>query len=394
MERICIVTYAYFASRPREIRQTLALKEQGYEVDVICNRQSMEKKYEIIYGANVFRLRLFRKRGNLTAYACRYAFSSVVLFFKLTILYLLKRYSIIQVNSIPDLLVFTSLIPKLLGARIVLDMMDPMPELYVTKFRCKEDAFIVRSLKLIEKMSIRFADAVLTQNNSYALLFSRRDIPKSRITVLHNSAQEHFFGPIRDPSVTMRQEGKFLLLFHGTVTERHGLETAIRSMSFLRSRISNVQLQIVGGGAYFGGEYMERITKLVTSLNVEECVWFRGSLRIEDIPTIIEQVDIGVIPNNKSVFAETNVPNRVFEYLWMGKPVVMSRTQGVLNYFDDSSIMYFEPENPEDMARAVLNLYNNPEKAKELVVNAQKICQKYRWEVEKKKYVRLIESLS
>ena len=394
MKRICIISYADFPAGPRKLRQTLALKGQGYEVDVICNRQSMQKKYEIIYGANVFRLRLFRKRGNLIAYTYRYALSFVFISFKLSILHLFKRYSIIQVNSIPDFLVFTCLIPKLLGARIVLDMMDPMPELYITKFRCQENAFIVRSLKLIEKMSTRFADAVLTQNNSYALLFSRRDIPKSKITVLHNSPDELFFGPIRNASMRTRQKGKFVLLFHGTITERHGLETAVRSICFLRNEISNIQLQIVGGGEYFGREHADKITKLVANLNVKQYVWFRGSFKVEDIPTIIEQADIGVIPNKKSVFAETNLPNRVFEYLWMGKPVVMSRTRGVLNYFDDSSIIYFEPENPEDMARAVLNLYNNPENAKELVVNAQKICQKYRWEVEKKKYVRLVESLS
>jgi len=394
MERICIVSYAYFPARPRELRQTLALKRQGYEVDVICNRQRVEKKYEIVQGVNVFRLPLLRKRGSFIAYTYRYALSFVFIFFKLSILYLFKRYSIIQVNSIPDFLVFTCLIPKLSGARIALDMMDPMPELYITKFRCQENAFMVRCLRLIEKMSTRFADAVLTQNNGYALLFSRREIPKSKITVLHNSAQEHFFGPIRNPSTGMRQKGKFVMLFHGTITERHGLETAVRSICFLRNKISNVQLQIVGGGEYFGGEYTDKITKLAANLNVKEYVWFRGSFKVEDIPSIIEQTDIGVIPNRKSVFAETNLPNRVFEYLWMGKPVAMSRTQGVLNYFDDSSIMYFEPDNPEDMARAVLNLYNNPEQAKELVANAQRICQKYRWETEKKKYIRLIERLS
>jgi len=392
-KRISIVSSAYFPTTPQEFRLALSVKDENWDVDVICLKQRDDQKNEVVYGINVYRLPISRKRGGAIKYIYRYALLTIAVFLKLTVLYFAKQYSIIEVHSMPDFLVFTSIIPKLLGIHVILFMTDLMPEVYATKKHCSSEGFMLKLLKLLERMSTNFADAIITVNNNYAQLLGKRGTEISKITVLHNAPRESVFGKLRTPKMDYNKE-KFVLLFHGTITERHGLETAIQSVPYLKDKIPNVQLQIVGGGEYFGGEYFGKITELVNELNIEKYVWYRGCFRVEEIPFIIEQADVGVVPHRKTVFAETNVPNRVFEYLWMGKPVVMSRTQGVLNYFDDSSIMYFEPENPEDMARAILNIYNNPEKARQLVINGQKICQKYQWETEKKKYIRLIERLS
>ena len=45
----------------------------------------------------------------------------------------------------------SALLPKLLGARIILDLHDPMPELLVTIFGLGEKSSGVRLLKFLEK---------------------------------------------------------------------------------------------------------------------------------------------------------------------------------------------------------------------------------------------------
>lgn len=66
----------------------------------------------------------------------------------------------------PDILVFAALVPKVCGARVVLDLHDPMPELMMTIYGLTPESFGVRLLKRFEKWSISFADAVLTVNQA------------------------------------------------------------------------------------------------------------------------------------------------------------------------------------------------------------------------------------
>src|SRR6185312_5770487 len=75
---------------------------------------------------------------------------------------LTRRYDFVHVHNMPDVLVFSALVPKILGAKVVLDLHDPMPELMQTIFQLPEDSFSVRVLKRFEKWSIGFADLVLT----------------------------------------------------------------------------------------------------------------------------------------------------------------------------------------------------------------------------------------
>ena len=72
----------------------------------------------------------------------------------------------------PDFLVFSALVPKILGAKVILDLHDPMPELMMTIFGLREQSFSVRVLKLLEKLSLGFADAVLTVNQACKNIFS------------------------------------------------------------------------------------------------------------------------------------------------------------------------------------------------------------------------------
>ena len=64
----------------------------------------------------------------------------------------------------PDILVLSALVPKTLGAKVILDLHDPMPELMMTIFNVGQDSVWVRTLKRLEEWSIRRTDLALTVN--------------------------------------------------------------------------------------------------------------------------------------------------------------------------------------------------------------------------------------
>ena len=90
----------------------------------------------------------------------------------------------------PDVLVFSAIVPKLLGAKVILDLHDPMPELMRTIFNLPEESFSVVMLKRLEKWSIRFADLVLTVNLACRKIYSSRSCQPDKIKVVINSPDE------------------------------------------------------------------------------------------------------------------------------------------------------------------------------------------------------------
>ncbi len=93
----------------------------------------------------------------------------------------------------PDFLVFLSLIPKLFGSKIILDLHDPTPEMLITKFAENRDSWLTKMLKWQEKASIKFAHKIITTNKSFVDKFVSRGCPPDKINIVMNSPQESIF---------------------------------------------------------------------------------------------------------------------------------------------------------------------------------------------------------
>lgn len=118
-----------------------------------------------------------------------------------------------------------------------------------------------------------------------------------------------------------------------------------------------------------------------------------GFLPLEEISVAIGEIDLGMVPSKRTPFTELNFPTRSFEYLCKGKPVIASRTLGVLDYFEEESLCLFEPGNPRDLARAILELYGNARRRYELVHLGTQVYLDNRWGLQKQFLVQLVNSL-
>ena len=101
-------------------------------------------------------------RGHTCSRFCGSPLKSTLL---LAVLQLRSRYDVMHVHNIPDFLVFAAVVPKLMGARIILDIHDVVPELYSGKFGSSERSLTFRALLSIERLSCRFADHVIIANH-------------------------------------------------------------------------------------------------------------------------------------------------------------------------------------------------------------------------------------
>jgi len=386
-----MVLFSFYPEDPRPRRAAEALISAGMSVDLVCLRESREEdKREVFNGVDIRRVPVNKRRGSVLGYLYQYSAFLLMSSWIIAVRSLSRRYDLVYVNNMPDFLVLSGLFPKLFGAKVLLDIHDPMPELMMTIFELPEDARSVDLLKLQEKWSIRLADSVVTVNKACARIFAARSCASQKITVVMNSPDENIF-QFRDVhlSNTPRGNKPFVIMYHGSLVERNGLELAIKAFARVRSTIPNAELRIYGSRNPFLDRMMEMVKKQCMELSFH----YLGPKPLEKIVEAIEESDVGVIPNLRNIFTELNTPTRIFEYLALGKPVITPNAPGITDYFDEESLVFFELGDDADLARKIEFVFNRPERAVEITKRGQEVHQAHMWLEERMKLIGLMTRL-
>ena len=363
---------------------------QGMKVDLICLKENeKEPTRENCGGVEVFRVPLKRRRGGKFGYVFQYGLF-ILICFLMAASRSLRRYRLVHVHNMPDVLVFSAMIPKIFGARVLLDLHDPMPELMTTIFGLRPDSFSVRALRWTERLSIGFANRVATVNLACKKIFSARSCRPEKIHVVMNSPDEKTFpfkpyagAGIDDPA------RPFIIMYHGSIVARHGLDLAVQALGIVRKTIPTAELRIYGPSTPF----LEEVMRTVQSSGLGDGVRSYGASTLDQIAQAIDKADLGIIPNRRSIFTEINTPTRIFEYLSRGKPVIAPAAPGIEDYFGPDELIYFELGNAEDLARQILRVISHPEEIAQVVVRGQEVYKKHRWSAEREGFLGLIKEM-
>ena len=186
-----------------------------------------------------------------------------------------------------------------------------------------------------------------------------------------------------------RSTKPFVIMYHGSLVERNGLELAVDALSLLRDSLPNAELRIYGRGT----QYLEQVQQKAARLGIAERVHYLGPKRLEDLVGEIEACDVGVIPNQRNSFTEINTPTRIFEYLALGKPVIAPRTAGIQDYFSPQELLYFDAGNAEQLAEQIRYVYGNPKEALDTTERGQQVYLAHTWQRERGVLVMLVSNL-
>ncbi len=385
-KRIAVVRLLHYPQDKLVNREAVALHQAGFDVDIYCIRD-VQPAEEVIDGVRVHRVALQRKWGgainNLIEYAAFFLYVAI----RLTWDHLRRPFAAIQVNTMPDFLVFATLIPRLLGAKTTLQMYEPMPELWATKFRSD---WPIRLLKIIEQLGLKYVHAAFTVTQPIKERFVSRGADPDKITVVLNVPDPSLFGsiPVALPSA---DSPFFTLLCHGAIEERYGHDTMLQAIDRVRAVIPNVRLHITGEGGY-----ETEMVKQIQEMGLQEHVQFLGFVPFARLVQELVQADAGIVAQKSSPYSNLVHTGKMYDFLAFGKPVIASRLAAVNAYFDDHSICFFEPGNADDLARAIIEMYREPEKRQSMARCATELYEKYQWKHQREAYVsvyrRLIKS--
>lgn len=386
--KICMVVHLYYYRDVRVQRYADALVRQGVEVDVICVRSPDPILTQRTGPVNVYTIPLsHRPHDGYLSYLLEYTIACILYTLWLLVLHIRNRYQVIHVHNMPDFLVFTTLLPRLSGARIILDIHDPMPEFFMSKYGKAEDSKVARIMRLQEKLSTRYAQALITANSPFRANLIQRGIPPAKIVVVNNLPDRHIFDRSRFPSVP---HDDFVLLYPGMIAARYGLEVAIRALPLIIPQIPNVRLMIVGQP----NDHTTELTDLARQLEVRAYVDMRPLHPVEQIAQFMSQADVGIYPALSDPHMEIATPTKVLEYAAMGLPIVASRLGVLVDTFGDTALLLYPPGDSARFADCILKLYRDPALRRQLVSEADRVVVQGRtWEQEQRVYFDLLSHL-
>lgn len=381
-----MVAYSFYESDSRIIQYARTLTHRGDSVDIISLAHDGAPPVELIDGVNVYRVqqREINERAAFS-YLFRILRFLLVAMAVMTWKHLRKPYQLVHVHSVPDFLVVAALPLRLMGVPVILDIHDILPEFYASKFRTGQNSVIFRLLLIVERWSAIMANHVIIANHLWFDRLVKRSVTKDKCSVVCNYPNRDIFYP-RPKS---EYDGRFLLMYPGSVNWHQGVDIAIRAFAQVISQIESAEFHIYGEGPE-----RPNLEKLIEELGLQHKVQIQNYRPTSEIARLMATADLAVVPKRaSSSFGTEAASTKVQEFMAVGVPVIVSRTRIDTLYFDESMVRFFESENVDALANAIIELYSHPEQRRKLVEGANRHIQQNNWDLKQFEYLSVVDSL-
>jgi glycosyltransferase involved in cell wall biosynthesis len=204
------------------------------------------------------------------------------------------------------------------------------------------------------------------------------------VTVVMNLPDPVVFGAWEEPR--QREDADFLV-YSGAIAHRNGIDLVIRALAMLADEFPALRLRVIGDGPA-----RESLVRMAKDLGVANRVDFLGRVPNHKVPALVSGAAAGVSAQREDTFGSLVFSMKVAEYVALGVPTVCSGIRTMRHYFDDDELMFFEPANARDLARAVRDLLTNPVAAEERAARSRIKLRKLDWPTQKEALVAAVEA--
>jgi len=342
-------------------REACSLRENGYDVTVLCpRRKASAKGYEILNGIRVYRHPSPAEGSTPMGYLWEYSCALFWEFWYTAWIYLRHGFDVIQGCNPPDDIFLVALPFKLLGVKYIFDHHDVNPELYISKYG-KQGA-LYKILVALEKYTYRFSDIVMATNKSYKdLAVNRGGVASENVFVVRNGPErEGFRSVLPNPA---RKNGKnYLVGYVGNMSIQDGLDILLDVAQHVKnSGRCDVFFTCVGGGTE-----LNKLKEMVEDRDLLDTVHFTGRVSDEELVEILSTADVCVNPDRPSEMNDISTMIKIMEYMALGKPIVQFDSKEGRFSAQEASLYAAKDEGVADFAAKIIWLLDRPEERKKM----------------------------
>ena len=289
----------------------------------------------------------------------------------------------------PELLLFVPIIKLFKRGKIIFDVHENYPLAILDKhwipFYLKR---IVSWLFLfIETICLLGIDQVIFTTERNGVRYKKLK-PTSAIRI-NNLPLNSIF--MNEP-IAYEKRDKSIIYVGGMAPER-GIIEVVKAFNLFRENNKDFTLLLVG--RFVRETFKKQVEGLVNQLNLVNHVRVEEGIPYKDISKVLSTCKIGIVNylpygNNMS-----SLPNKIFEYMGAGLPIIASNFDGYREIIEPEKCgILVDPRNEIQICQAMNDIIHNISNAKEMVENSrQAYIEKYNWSIEEIKLLNLYNSL-
>ena len=348
-------------------RNVAELLSKGVSVDLVCLTWGPQP---IPTGLRLYPIRIKPRRSHAIWYPLHYLTFFAWAVLMVSTLALMRRYDAVQVDTLPDFLIFATVVPRLRRMRIVLYVMELMPELTMARLRVGKRALLVRLAARLERAATGWATHVIAVSNTVRRIVVARGLDAAKVTVVANSHPVGEFPPRGQPA-----DPPFLVL-QTTLIARYGVAVAIQALALLHEEWPELTLHVIGDG-----EERPNLVRLAQRLGLSRHVIMSATfLPWRETMERVRRATLGIVPILADGYGELCLSNKILEFAALEVPAVSSRLRSFKEHFPEDAVAYFEPGDAAGLASQARRLLRNPEEAREQARRARLAVADLAWE--------------
>lgn len=357
-------------------KEACALREAGYQVTVLCPKgKGSRRTYELLEGVHIYRHPLPKEGNSATGYLVEYA---CALFWEVLFswwIFFRRGFSIIQGCNPPDDIFLVALPFKLFRIKYIFDHHDVNPELYLCKYEKMDPLYKIQVL--LEKLTFRFSDVVMSTNNSYKeIAISRGRRAPEDVFVVRNGPDLRTFKAV-PPVPSLKYGKKFLVGYVGTMSTQEGLDFLLDLAVHIRSLgRHDIHFTCVGGGPGLAW-----LMRLAHEKRVEDIFNFTGRISDEDLLKILSTADVCVNPDRPCPMNDLSTMIKIMEYMALGKPIVQFDLKEGRASALEASLYCPHESGVAGFASKVLWLLDHPEERQQMgEFGSKRVTEELAWD--------------
>ena len=349
-----------------------ALTAAGYTVMVVALRKAGQLRSEVVDGIQVYRLprlelfektpsknpgwfeRLWLKARSVIGYVSEYVYFTSACFVMSVYIAFKHGFDVIHAHNPPDTLFMVALPYKLFCKKYIFDHHDLCPELYQSRYGASQD-LLARILQMVEWCNLKLADVTIATNESYKQIqIQRGGRQPETIFVVRNGPNKKRM-QVASPSERLRQKGKTILCYIGSLNPQDGVDYLLRSLKLLRYDLKREDFYCVIMGS---GDSLQDLRDLTTELKLNDHVELTGFIPDKDLQENLAAADICMDPDPSNPLNDVSTWIKIMEYMACGKPIVSFDLKETRYSAQEAAL--FVPANDElDFAKATAKLMDD-----------------------------------
>jgi len=378
---------------PPDIRlekEISTLSSNGFEVILLCNQYD-KNRYDEFPGCEIFRIKALTNNVSYNKLINFPLFLNPRFIYYLFKVYLRTNPNYIHAHDLP--MVPLALLLKLIFKKtVIFDMHENYPEA-LKAFQKKGIAnFLLKNYrfaKFLEHFCIKKSDKIISVVEENNVRLKELGISENKLTVVSNTVDLETFNLKTTKKIDLSAyKGKFIVLYTGTVSPERDLLTAVKSVTEIMKSIPEILMLIIGDG-----KSVSPLKNFIDENKLENFIQLIPWVGHNKVLNYINIANICMIPQPSNTFINTTIPHKVFEYMSIGKTLLVSDAKPLRRVVEETKTgLVFNSKSSQDFASKVLEIYNSEinygQNGKKSIEN------KYNWSSDSRNLINMYQNLT